>query len=83
MLVIDPLIQLSRAIDGALEVAIVPALLLLAGTLVTAAALEIHARARRRRPQPRKKKRTAPRTRVNAGGRSPALELLDQPSGGS
>ena len=70
---IDPLIQLSRAIEGAIEAAIVPAVLMIAAVLVIATALEIHARASRRRPRPGRKRQTAPRTRVTPAARGAAL----------
>ena len=47
----DALIQLSRAIDAALEAAVVPALVLLAAALVITAAVEIRAHVHRRRPR--------------------------------
>lgn len=60
----DALIQLSRAIDAALEAAVVPALVLLAAALVITAAVGIRAHVHRRRPRVAKKKRTARTTIV-------------------
>ena len=74
----DALIQLSRAIDAALEAAVVPALVLLAAALVITAAVEIRAHVHRRRPRVAKKKRTArtivirPENSVTEGDNGPA-----------
>jgi hypothetical protein len=46
---IDPLAQLSRAIDAALEALFVPSVLLLGAALVVMAGAEIRAHVRRRR----------------------------------
>jgi hypothetical protein len=55
----DALTQLSRAIDAALDAAVVPALVLLAAALVITAAVVIRAHVHRHRPRGAKKKRTA------------------------
>lgn len=60
----DALVQLSRAIDAALEAAVVPALVPLAAALVITAAVEIRAHVHRRRPRVAKKKGTARATIV-------------------
>jgi hypothetical protein len=49
----NSLVHLSRLIDAALEAVAIPALLMLAATIVTVAAVEIRDRVRRGQPRAR------------------------------